>query len=73
MSDRRRFMAKTGGMVAAAAAATIGDAPTIIAQPKASGACRPPGRRCSTIFRAQPSGSIPGWQRADEEERWTNS
>jgi len=33
-SERRRFIVKTGGMVAAAAAATIVDAPNIIAQPK---------------------------------------
>ena len=33
-SERRRFIVKTGGLVAAAAAATIVDAPNIIAQPK---------------------------------------
>src|SRR5262249_28517762 len=33
-SERRRFIVKTGGMVAAAAAATIVDAPNVIAQPK---------------------------------------
>src|SRR4029453_15433185 len=34
MSDRRRFIAKAGGAVAAAAATAITDAPNVIAQPK---------------------------------------
>jgi TRAP-type mannitol/chloroaromatic compound transport system substrate-binding protein len=34
MSERRRFIAKAGGVMAAVAAATIVDAPNVIAQPK---------------------------------------
>jgi TRAP-type mannitol/chloroaromatic compound transport system substrate-binding protein len=34
MSDRRRFIAKAGGVLAATAAAAITDAPNVIAQPK---------------------------------------
>jgi TRAP-type mannitol/chloroaromatic compound transport system substrate-binding protein len=34
MSDRRRFLAKASGAMAAVAAATIADAPNVIAQPK---------------------------------------
>src|SRR5215510_13948671 len=34
MSDRRRFIAKAGGVMAAAAATAITDAPHVIAQPK---------------------------------------
>src|SRR5229473_3392469 len=34
MTDRRRFLAKAGGVVATVAAATITDAPNVIAQPK---------------------------------------
>ena len=34
MSDRRRFIARASGVVAAAAAAAITDAPSVIAQPK---------------------------------------
>ncbi len=34
MSDRRRFISKTGGVVAVAAATAITDAPNVIAQPK---------------------------------------
>ena len=34
INDRRRFIAKAGGVMAAAAAATIVDAPYVIAQPK---------------------------------------
>ena len=34
MTGRRRFLAKAGGVVAAAATATIPDAPHVIAQPK---------------------------------------
>jgi TRAP-type mannitol/chloroaromatic compound transport system substrate-binding protein len=34
MNERRRFLAKTSGMVAAVAAVTIVDAPSVIAQPK---------------------------------------
>jgi TRAP-type mannitol/chloroaromatic compound transport system substrate-binding protein len=34
VTDRRRFLAKAGGVVAAGAAAIIADAPTVIAQPK---------------------------------------
>jgi TRAP-type mannitol/chloroaromatic compound transport system substrate-binding protein len=34
MTERRKFIAKAGGLVAAVAAATIVDAPNVIAQPK---------------------------------------
>src|SRR6266536_2330935 len=34
MTERRRFIATAGGVMAAAAAATIVDAPSVIAQPK---------------------------------------
>ncbi len=34
MTERRMFIATAGGMVAAAAAAAIADAPNVIAQPK---------------------------------------
>lgn len=34
MSERRRFLAKAGGVMAVAAAATVLDAPNVIAQPK---------------------------------------
>jgi TRAP-type mannitol/chloroaromatic compound transport system substrate-binding protein len=34
MTDRRRFLAKAGGAMAAVAAATIAEAPNVIAQPK---------------------------------------
>jgi TRAP-type mannitol/chloroaromatic compound transport system substrate-binding protein len=34
MTERRRFIAKAGGMMAAVAAATIVDAPNVIAPPK---------------------------------------
>src|SRR5882672_7892455 len=34
MTDRRRFLVKAGGVMAAAATATIADAPHVIAQPK---------------------------------------
>lgn len=34
MTERRRFIVKAGGAIAAVAAATIVDAPNVIAQPK---------------------------------------
>src|SRR5206468_2078689 len=34
MTERRRFIVKAGGAMAAVAAATIADAPNVIAQPK---------------------------------------
>jgi TRAP-type mannitol/chloroaromatic compound transport system substrate-binding protein len=34
MTERRRFLSKAGGLMAVAAAATIADAPHVIAQPK---------------------------------------
>lgn len=34
MSDRHRFIAKAGGVVAAAVAAAVSDAPGVIAQPR---------------------------------------
>ena len=54
MIERRRFLAKAGG-VAAVAAAAVATRPTSSPSPRSSGGCPRPGPRNSTSFRARPS------------------
>ena len=55
MTERRRFIAKAGGVLAAVAAAALVDAPNIIAQPKVQWRMSTAWPKRSTSCRARPS------------------
>ncbi len=56
MTERRRFIVRAGGLVAATAGVAIINAPTSSLNRRSSGGCPQPGSRRSTYFKAQPNG-----------------